>query len=72
VVVDVSPVVYVILGPLLFLVQVIPFTLNGLGVREALFVVFLGRVDFAEDIALAAAFLFHAVSIATCLPGGPR
>jgi hypothetical protein len=35
--VDVSPVLYVILGPLLFLVQMIPFTLNGLGVRDGFF-----------------------------------
>jgi glycosyltransferase 2 family protein len=67
---DVSPVVYVILGPLLFLVQMIPFTLNGLGVREAFFVVFLGRFDVPEDVAFAAGFLFYGVSIATCLPGG--
>jgi uncharacterized protein (TIRG00374 family) len=67
---DVSPVVYLILGPLLFLVQMIPFTLNGLGVREAFFVLFLGRFDVPEDVAFAAGFLFYAVSIATCLPGG--
>ncbi len=66
---DVSPVVYVVLGPLLFLVQMIPFTLNGLGVREAFFVVFLGRFDVPEDVAFAAGFLFYAVSIATSLPG---
>jgi uncharacterized protein (TIRG00374 family) len=67
---DVSPVVYVILGPLLFLVQMVPFTLNGLGVREAFFVVFLGRFDVPEDVAFAVGFLFYAVSIATSLPGG--
>ena len=67
--VDVSPVVYVILGPLLFLVQMIPFTLNGLGVREAFFVVFLGRFGVAPDAAFAAGFLFYAVTIATALPG---
>jgi len=67
--VDVSPVVYVILGPLLFLVQMVPFTLNGLGVREAFFVLFLGRFDVPEDVAFAAGFLFYAVSIATSLPG---
>jgi uncharacterized protein (TIRG00374 family) len=66
---DVSPVVYVILGPLLFLVQMIPFTLNGLGVREAFFVVFLGRFDVPEDVAFAAGFIFYAVSIAAALPG---
>ena len=66
---DVSPVVYIILGPLLFLVQMIPFTLNGLGVREAFFVLFLGRFDVPEDVAFAAGFLYFAISIATSLPG---
>ncbi|HXV33332.1 MAG TPA: lysylphosphatidylglycerol synthase transmembrane domain-containing protein [Gaiellaceae bacterium] len=66
---DVSPVVYVILGPLLFLVQMVPFTLNGLGLREAFFVLFLGRFDVPEDVAFAAGFLYYAVTIATCIPG---
>ena len=66
---DVSPVVYVILGPLLFLVQMVPFTLNGLGVREAFFVLFLGRFDVPQDVAFAAGFLYFAISIATSLPG---
>ena len=30
------------MGPLLFLVMLVPFTLNGLAVREAFFVSFLG------------------------------
>jgi hypothetical protein len=68
--IDVSPLVYVILGPLLFLVQMVPFTLNGLGVREAFFVVFLGRFGVEADAAFAAGFLYYAVSIATSLPGG--
>lgn len=67
--VDVSPWVYVILGPLLFLVQMIPFTLNGIGVREAFFVGFLGRFDVPQEVAFAAGFLYFAVSIATSLPG---
>jgi len=66
---DVSPLVYIILGPLLFLVQMIPFTLNGLGVREAFFVLFLGRFGVPEDVAFAAGFLYFATSIATSLPG---
>jgi hypothetical protein len=66
---DVSPVVYVVLGPLLFLVQMIPFTLNGLGVREAFFVLFLSRFDVPQDVAFAAGFLYFAISIATSLPG---
>jgi glycosyltransferase 2 family protein len=67
--VDVSPVVYVILGPLLFFVQMVPFTLNGLGVREAFFVAFLARFGVESSTAFAAGFLFYAVTILTCLPG---
>jgi glycosyltransferase 2 family protein len=67
--VDVSPYVYIILGPLLFFVQMIPFTLNGIGVREAFFVGFLGRFDVPQEVAFAAGFLYFAVSIAASLPG---
>jgi glycosyltransferase 2 family protein len=66
---DVSPLVYVILGPILFLVQMIPFTLNGLGVREAFFVLFLAGFDVPEDVAFAAGFLYFAVTIVGSLPG---
>jgi uncharacterized protein (TIRG00374 family) len=68
--VDVSPLVYVILGPLLFLVTMVPFTINGLGVREAFFVAFLARFDVSADAAFATGFLFYAVTVATSLPGG--
>jgi uncharacterized protein (TIRG00374 family) len=67
---DISPLVYVVLGPLLFLVMLVPFTVNGLGVREAFFVAFLGRFDVDADAAFATGFLFYAVTIATSLPGG--
>ncbi len=67
--IDLSPLVYVILGPLLFLVMMVPFTINGLGVREAFFVAFLGRFDVGADAAFAAGFLFYAVTVATALPG---
>lgn len=67
---DLSPLVYVILGPLLFLVMLVPFTINGLGVREAFFVAFLARFDVDADAAFATGFLFYAVTIATSVPGG--
>jgi uncharacterized protein (TIRG00374 family) len=67
--VDESILVYVILGPLLFLVMMVPFTINGLGVREAFFVAFLGRFGVDADAAFATGFLFYAVTIATSLPG---
>ena len=40
--IDLSLRPYIVLGPLLFLVMLVPFTVNGLGVREAFFVSFLG------------------------------
>lgn len=67
---NLSPLVYVILGPLLFLVMMVPFTINGLGVREAFFVAFLGRFGVDPDAAFATGFLFYAVTIATAIPGG--
>ena len=67
---DVSLLVYVIFGPLLFLVMLVPFTINGLGVREAFFVAFLGRFGVDADAAFATGFLFYAVTVATAIPGG--
>jgi glycosyltransferase 2 family protein len=66
---DVSPLVYVVMGPLLFLVMLVPFTINGLGVREAFFIAFLGRFGVDADAAFATGFLFYAVALASSLPG---
>lgn len=68
--IGVSPLVYIILGPLLFLVTMVPVTVNGLGVRESFFVLFLGRFGVSPDAAFAVGFLFFAVTIASALPGG--
>ena len=67
--IDVSPIVYFILGPLLYLVMLVPFTINGLGVREAFFVAFLAGFGVEADAALATGFLYFAVTVATSLPG---
>jgi glycosyltransferase 2 family protein len=68
--VDVSVRVYYVMGPLLFLVMLVPFTLNGLAVREAFFVSFLGTLGVAAEPAFAAGFLFFLVTIAMAVPGG--
>jgi glycosyltransferase 2 family protein len=60
---------YVVLGPLLFLVMLVPFTVNGLGVREAFFVSFLGKLDVPADAAFACGFLFFVMTILLALPG---
>ena len=61
---------YIVLGPLLFLVMLVPFTVNGLAVREAFFVSFLGTLGVDPDKAFAAGFLFFLVTVAVALPGG--
>ena len=58
------------MGPLFFLVLLVPFTLNGFAVREAFFVSFLGSIGVPADQAFAAGFLFFLVTVALALPGG--
>jgi glycosyltransferase 2 family protein len=67
--IEVSPRVYYVMGPLLFVVMLVPFTINGLAVREAFFVSFLGNVGVGADEAFAAGFLFFLVTIVMSLPG---
>ena len=42
--IELGPRIYYVMGPLFFLVLLVPFTLNGFAVREAFFVSFLGNV----------------------------
>jgi len=67
--IDLSVRPYVVLGPLLFLVMLVPFTVNGLAVREAFFVSFLGKLDVDADRAFACGFLFFVMTIVLSLPG---
>jgi hypothetical protein len=67
--VDLSPRPYYVMGPLLFLVLLIPFTINGLAVRETFFVSFLGGLGVDPDQAFATGFLFFAVTVALSIPG---
>jgi uncharacterized protein (TIRG00374 family) len=67
--IDLSPRIYYVMGPLFFLVLLVPFTLNGFAVREAFFVSFLGSVGVSADAAFAAGFLFFLVTVALALPG---
>jgi len=67
--VDLSPRPYYVMGPLLFLVMLVPFTVNGLAVRESFFVSFLGGLHVDANRAFATGFLFFVVTIALALPG---
>jgi len=68
--IELSPRIFYVMGPLFFLVLLVPFTLNGFAVREAFFVSFLGGVGIGADAAFAAGFLFFLVTVAMALPGG--
>jgi len=67
--VDLSPRPYYVMGPLLFLVMLVPFTINGLAVRESFFVSFLGTLGVSADQGFSAGFLFFLVTVAAALPG---
>ena len=68
--IDLSPRPYYVMGPLLFLVMLVPFTVNGLAVRESFFVSFLGNLAVGADAAFAAGFVFFLVTVVMALPGG--
>ncbi len=60
---------FFVMGPVLFFVLLFPFTINGLAVREAFFVSFLGTLGVGADQAFAAGFLFFLVTVVLALPG---
>jgi glycosyltransferase 2 family protein len=67
--VPLGPRPFYVMGPLLFLVILVPFTINGLAVRESFFVSFLGHLNVDPDRAFATGFLFFLVTFALSLPG---
>jgi uncharacterized protein (TIRG00374 family) len=67
--VDLSPRIYYVMGPLLFLVLLVPFTINGIAVRESFFVSFLTGLGVDPDRAFATGFLFFVVTITISIPG---
>ncbi len=67
--VEISPRAYYVMGPLLFLVLLVPFSINGIAVRESFFVSFLGRLGVDADKAFATGFLFFVVTLCLSVPG---
>lgn len=56
--------------PLVSLAGMIPVSVNGLGVREALYVLLFGRVGVPADAAVSLALLYLGVTLLASLPGG--
>jgi uncharacterized protein (TIRG00374 family) len=67
--VDLSPRPYYVMGPMLFLVILVPFTVNGLAVRESFFVSFLGKLGVDPSAGFSTGFLFFLVTFLLSLPG---
>jgi uncharacterized protein (TIRG00374 family) len=56
--------------PLISLASMIPVSVNGLGVREALYIFFFGRLGAPSEVSVSLALLFLAVTFMASLPGG--
>ncbi|MEO9174395.1 MAG: lysylphosphatidylglycerol synthase transmembrane domain-containing protein [Gaiellales bacterium] len=67
---DVSFGTLLLLCPVLFLVTLVPISLNGVGLREATFVVVLASVGVARADAFVLGLAFFAVGVVTALLGG--
>jgi hypothetical protein len=56
--------------PLISLAGMLPVSVNGLGLREALYLLLFGRVGVPADAAVSMALLYFAVTLVASLPGG--
>jgi uncharacterized protein (TIRG00374 family) len=56
--------------PLISLGGMLPVSVNGLGVREALYILLFGRVGASTELAVALALVYLAVTFVASLPGG--
>jgi uncharacterized protein (TIRG00374 family) len=56
--------------PLISLAGMLPVSVNGLGVREALYLLLFGRIGASPEVAVSLALLYLAVIFVASLPGG--
>ena len=56
--------------PLVSLAGMVPVSVNGLGVREALYILLFGRLGVPAETAVSLALLYLAVTLLASLPGG--
>ncbi|MEP6813497.1 MAG: lysylphosphatidylglycerol synthase transmembrane domain-containing protein [Actinomycetota bacterium] len=64
-----SPIPFFVMGPLLFLVMLVPFTVNGFAVRETFFVDFLTRLGAHPEAAFVTGVLYFLLAVGLGLPG---
>ena len=56
--------------PLISLAGMLPVSVNGLGIREALYMMLFGQIGTPPDVAVSMALLYFVVTLAASLPGG--
>jgi uncharacterized membrane protein YbhN (UPF0104 family) len=57
--------------PVVAIAQVLPLSLNGLGIREGAFVLFLGPLGVSTGQAVAVGLIVYALTLAVSLLGAP-
>jgi hypothetical protein len=57
--------------PMVAIAQVLPLSLNGLGIREGAFVIFLGPLGVSTGQAVAVGLIVYALTLAVSLLGAP-
>jgi hypothetical protein len=56
--------------PLVALAGMLPLTVNGIGIRDVLYILLFGQVGASRDLSLSLALLYLAVTFMASLPGG--
>lgn len=56
--------------PLISLAGMVPITMNGMGIRDVLYVLLFGQLGASRDVAVSLALLYLAVILIASLPGG--
>lgn len=56
--------------PLISLAGMLPISVNGLGIREALYALLFGQIGIPADVAVSMALLYAVVTLTASLPGG--
>ena len=56
--------------PLISLAGMLPITMNGMGIRDVLYVLLFGQIGASRDLSVSLAMLYLAVTFMASLPGG--
>ncbi|MBI2823044.1 MAG: flippase-like domain-containing protein [Acidobacteria bacterium] len=61
---------FLIFVPLINLITMVPLTINGIGLREAVFYLLFSQVGMSREACISMGLLYYLVLVLTALPGG--